>query len=104
MNGSVRVLRSRPSDLRSNKLFAEVGYLLAVMRSLLLTTLLGYGFGTQLLRSRLRTWLRVLFFCEDVNKARGSGEVTKVAPGAMQSGEVTEVASSLLLPWLGLLF
>ena len=71
MNGSVRVLRSRPSDLRSNKLFAEVGYLLAVMRSLLLTTLLGYGFGTQLLRSRLRTWLRVLFFLRGCEQGEG---------------------------------
>ena len=104
MDGSVRVLRSRPSELRSDTLFAEVGYLLAVMRSLLLTTLLGYCFGTQLLRSRLRTRLRLLFFCEDVNKARGRVEVMKVATWAMQSGEVTGVMSSLLLMWLGLLF
>ena len=92
-DGCVRALTSRPSKLRSNKLFAEVGYLLPVLRSLLMTTplvrvlLLGhnccevcYGYGNT-----------VAAF------GKGSGEVTKVATNAMNSGEVTEVTSSLLL-------
>ena len=39
-----------------------------------------------------------------MKKAMGSGEVTKVATGAMQNGDVAEVASSLLPMRLELMF
>ena len=78
------------SKLRSNTLFAKVGYLLAVLRSLLLTTLLRYCFCDTAAAKSVTGTARVAAFCE------GSGEVTKVATGAMQNGDVAEVASSLL--------
>ena len=87
----MRALRSRPNKLRSNKLFAEVGYLLPVQRSLLLTTpLVGYCFWDTTAAKSVTDTATVAAF------GKGSGEVTKVATGVMQSGDVTEVTSSLL--------
>ena len=61
------------------------------LRSLLLTTLLiRYCFCDTAAAKSVTDTARVAAFCE------GSGEVTKVANGVMQSVDVTEVTSSLL--------
>ena len=79
----MRALTSRPNKLRSNKLVAEVGYLLPVQRSLLLTTpLVGYCFWDTTAAKSVTDTATVAAF------GKGSGEVTKVATNAMNSGEV----------------